>query len=353
MADDFVLRHLAEPVDDATGRRLVQSQFIHADDVPRIADIGVATVVDLTGPGEVADADRDAAAAALARIGTERLHVPVAGAADMHDACSAVATALERAFPTGAAVVVHCFGGTDRSVCAATAVMAEDQGRAFGEQLSWMFLEYPEIAPTRSVAAAAAAWTDRALERMADPLAPSPVMCPECRATGDGAGLWGGYCASDGCTHTACPHCRDGRGTSTDGCPHLVLEARAGQVTHTAFRRQGAMPYFGGHHDDLRWVQRAIAPWLGTPEHPWPDGPARPPDPVALQVIACALSGAEVRVAAIDDWDFADDGSPITEAVFRVYAADPARMAWRAEDQLDRLAFVMDLFGPVETGITP
>ncbi len=351
MADPFVLRLLFESVDEGTGRRLIQSQFITADDVPRIVDLGGATVVDLTGPGEASDEDRQAAADALAAHGISRVHVPVTNPRALYDACDAVEEALDSAFPTGAAALVHCHGGTDRSVCAATAVVASDRGVPFRDQLSQMFLEYPEISPSRSMAAAAARWVDHARDRVYG-VPWSHVRCPACAERGTDAGLWGGLCETDGCEHTACPHCRDGRGTGTDGCPHLVLEARAGQVLNTAFRRQGAMPYFEGQHDDLAWVQRAITPWLATPEDPWPDGPTRPPDAVVLQMIACALSGAEVRVAAVDNWDFAEDGSPIVEAMIRVYASDPARTARRAEDQLDRLAFVMDHFGPVETGIT-
>ena len=90
MADPFILRLLFESVDEGTGRRLIQSQFITPDAVPRIVDLGVATVVDLTGPGEASDEERQAAADALAAHGISCVHVPVTNPQAMHEACDAV-----------------------------------------------------------------------------------------------------------------------------------------------------------------------------------------------------------------------------------------------------------------------
>jgi len=350
----FVWRELFPPMDDGgLGGRLLQTQFITAADVPRLDDLPVATVIDLTGPGEASDAEREQAAAALAELGIARLHVPVTGPADIHDACTEVARAVDAAAPYGAMALVHCHGGSDRSVCAATAVTALMADRAFGDQLARMFGAFPDIAPSRSVARRAAEWTERALAGV-DPTDDRGTTCPGCAGRENPSWLWGGTCAEDVCGHTACPFCRDGRGTHADGCPHVVLEAVDRRVEHSVFRRTGAMPWYPGDEAAPdRLVARAIGPWLATPEDPWPAGLHQPPDARALHVLAAAFAGGEVRATSIAEWDFAEDGSPVAAEVVRVYARDPALTARRAEDQLDRLAFVMDHFGTVETGVTP
>jgi len=353
MTHEFVWRHLFEPIDDGgVGRRLIQSQFVTADDVHLLEDVPVATDIDLPGPGEASDAEREAAAQAMAALGIERRHVPVTGPGDMHDACSAVADAVDAAAPYGAMALVHCHGGTDRSVCAATAVSALFAEHEFNDQLARMFGAFPGISPSRSVARRAAEWTEHALASI-DPSWGRGTPCPGCAGRPQGAHLWGGACADDVCGHTACPFCRDGRGTQAGGCPHVVLEAVDGQVVHSAFRRTGAMPWFP-HVDRApdRYVARAIGPWLATPATPWPDGLDQPPDALALHVLASAFAGGEVRATGIEEWAFEDDGSPVAAEVVRVYARDPARTARRAEDELDRLAFIMDHFGEVDTGVT-
>lgn len=351
MTAPFVIRHLYDAGEEAFDARLVQSQFITAADVDRISGMGVKCVVDLTGPGEVPEADRAEAAEALAACGIERLHVPVTGAADISDACGAVADQLLEAHDTGSAVVVHCWGGTDRSVCVATAVRAFMDDRGFHEQLARMFAEFPEISPGRSTARAAASWLDRAVNAVEHPVEPK-VRCPVCARRGIDAGLVGGVCDTAECTHTACPFCHDGRGTADDGCPHLVLELLDGVVRHTAFRRTGAMPFFTGMEAEPRVVAMAIHPWLATPEDPWPEGPERPPTTGVLQLLAAALAGAEVRATDIPDWAYDENLRPVAAALARAYALDPAATAREAEHHLDRLAFVMDHFGPVETGVT-
>ena len=349
----FVWRELFPPMDDGgIGGRLLQTQFITAADVPRLEDLPVATVIDLTGPGEVADAQRDEAAAALAALGIERLHVPVTGPPDMHDACSAVARAVYAAAPHGAMALVHCHGGSDRSVCVATAVSALMTDTAFHDQLARMFGAFPDISPSRSMAQRATEWTVRALESV-DPTELRGTPCPGCTGRQHPSWLWGGACAGEVCGHTACPFCRDGRGTHADGCPHVVIEAVDGQVMYSAYRRVGAMPWYPGEdRAEDRLVARAIGRWLATPEQPWPGGIDQPPDAMVLHVLAAGFAGGEVRSTGIEDWDFDEQGAPVSALAVRVYARDPALIARRAEDQLDRLAFVMDHFGQVETGVS-
>lgn len=44
------------------------------------------------------------------------------------------------------------------------------------------------------------------------------MQCPRCRSE-----VMGGLCEGEGCDHTVCPFCGDGRGGENDGCRHLVL----------------------------------------------------------------------------------------------------------------------------------
>ena len=348
MCDDFVMRHLYADGEEPD-MRLIQSQFITADDVHRIADLGVRTVIDLSGMGLQDDDDRAAAAAALAEVAIERVHFPVDGPEAIDEACGLVADHLERAFPTGSAVVVHCSGGVDRSVCVATAVRAWVEHREFTEELSRMYARFPGIAPTRTFAQPALAWTTRALDI---PNYPQRVQlaCPRCGGRGIDGHLRGGLCDTAECTHTACPFCADGRGTPDDGCPHVVLQLTQGETTVSAFRRTGAMPYFTRIDCEERWPRMAMMYWLRTPEDPWPQGIDAPPATGVLQMVALMMADCPVVATDIHDWDYDDDLQPIVGSLVRAYAPDPAKAALRAEAKLDGLARLMDQFGPVDTG---
>jgi len=351
MGDDFVIRHLYSDGEEPD-LRLLQSEFITADDVHRIADFGVTTVIDLSGPGLHDDLDRAAATAALAEAGIDRVHFPVNGPEAIGEACELVADHLERAFPTGSLVLVHCTGGTDRSVCVATAVRAWVEQREFTEELARMYARFPGIAPTRTFAQPARAWTDRALEQRPSYPPRVTLRCPRCAGKGIEGTLRGGLCDTPDCTHTACPFCADGRGTPEDGCPHVVLETTQGVATHSVFKRTGAMPWFTALEGDERWAYMALMQWLGTPENPWPDGLTAPPSTATLQMVALMIGDCPVVATDIPEWDFDEDLQPITGVLIRAYAPDPAKAALRAEGTLDGLARLMDHFGRVETGVT-
>lgn len=350
MKDEFVLRHLYSD-GEQPDMRLIQSQFITAEDVWRIADFGVRVVIDLSGMGLEDDDDRAAAEAALAAAGIARVHFPVDGPEAIDDACGLVAEHLEQAFPTGSVVVVHCSGGVDRSVCVATAVRAWVEDRDFTEELARMYSRFPGIAPTRTFARPAARWTTRASARPAFPPRVQ-VRCPRCGGAEVGGTLNGGLCDTPDCTHTACPFCADGRGTADDGCPHLVLELTEGTPGHSAFTRTGAMPWLTELECDERWPLLALMRWRGTPEDPWPDGITAPPSTGVLQMVALMMADCPVVATDIPEWDFDEDLQPITGVLIRAYAPDPAKAALCAEAALDGLARTMDHFGPVDTGVT-
>ena len=352
--DEFTLRLMFNTgvSEDEVNDLVLQSQKVTADDVWRIREFGVLAVIDLTGDGEVGADAREAARNELWDSGIRHVHVPVTGPADIGDACSVMLNEVRLAASPAQSVLVHCQMGSDRSVCVATAVKAVRMGRSFGAQLAEVQQEYPDIAVSRSMVAAADAWVQQMTDDVLIDLGPDPVMqCPGCRSE-----IVGGLCEGDTCDHTVCPFCADGRGAEGDGCPHLVVSL-VGQPDHDRggdalqwyiagdIRLMAApLPYLADATDAAR-AEALMADIFGTYPNPWPHGITQPSSRADLLPIAAALGGALVRGNAAADFD--EHLKPILLPTVRAYAIDIDGVVQRALAVLRDAGTQLEQFGTV------
>jgi len=352
--DEFTLRLMFNTgVSEGEANDLIlQSQQVTADDVWRVRDFGVLAVIDLTADGEVEAPVREAARNALWDSGIRHVHVPVTGPDDIADACSVMLNEVRLASSPAQSVLVHCQMGSDRSVCVATAVKAVRTGQSFAEQLTEVHHEFPGIAVSRSMAEAADTWVQQMTDRLANDLAPDPVMqCPRCRSE-----ITAGGCEAGHCDHTVCPFCGDGRGAEKDGCPHLVLSLvgmqdhrRGGQALRWYIAgdirlMSAPLPYLV-EATDARGAEALMADIFGTYPNPWPNGITEPPARADLLTMAAALGNAMVRGNATDDWD--ENMDHFMVPVVRAYAIDIDGVVGRALEVLRDAGTQLEEFGTV------
>ena len=352
--DDFTLRPMFNigVSEDGVNDLILQSQRVSADDVWRIRDFGVSAVIDLTGGGEVDASDREAARNALGDSGIRQVHVPITAAADIAGACTAMLNEVRLASSPAQAVLVHCRMGSDRSVCVATAVKAVRMGQSLTEQLAEVQEEFPDIAVSRPMAEAADAWVQQMTDDVLTDLGPDPAMqCPRCRSE-----VVGGLCEGEGCDHTVCPFCGDGRGGENDGCRHLVLSL-VGQPDHDRGGEAlkwliagdidlmtAPLPYLVDSTDP-RGAEALMADIFGIYPNPWPNGITQPPLRADLLTMAAAMGDATVRGNAVMEWD--EDLNPIPIPTMRAYAIDMKGVVQRALDAISHAGLQLAEFGTV------
>ncbi len=346
----MVLRLLFDTssTNDEPRDQIAQSERITPENVKAIENLGVSAVIDLTFT-EVSDEDREASSEALKERYMRLVHVPVSGPDDIAGACSVMLAEVQRASSMGQTVVVHCQMGFDRSACVATAVRAVRQCRPFVDELARVTAEFPDIAPSPSMARATAAW----VEKMGEP---DPrdrtgvVQCDHC-----GSDLEDGCCTGEQCAHTTCPFCGDGRGTHHDGCDHLVFGADGfdssgagyGITTVDPGLAVGPIPYLADKNADTTPIESLLKMWEGAPRDPWPNGLHSPPDRLALITVAVAMAGACVRCNASLDWD--ENGDTVLSGAVRVYALDSTRMGEAANVVIKELTDALATCGEVLT----